>query len=204
MRKLIFLVCFFGLVHSVPAQGLKGKLIFTAKTSYSRLLPGQGTEKTYRGFEIGYFLTHQLQLGLNLDYLEYDEQPNLVKSENSGSGHLPSKTKQWYSLGLYSKLLFDIRRFSPFVRAGFGIFIPRITYYPYFSPASGIRYSGSDPYRTTYFGMNLGAGIQYRVWKGLCLQSEGLITAFTYRDEEIDLDRDFTYVNLNAGLSIIF
>ena len=207
MRKLIFLICFLGLFRSVQAQEHKGKFMLTAKTAYAYFLEDYPVEKTYFGSEISYFLDRQLLLGLNFDYLEYQEHGGyFVETENSGSEFVrtPTNTERWYSLGFFSKLLFDVRRFTPFVKMGFGLYIPHTTSYMYRYSTQGIYYSKVEGYGKTCFGMNFGAGIQYRFWKGLCLQTEGLLTTLTNRNEEIGINRNFTYANLNAGLSIIF
>ncbi|MDP3024753.1 MAG: outer membrane beta-barrel protein [candidate division Zixibacteria bacterium] len=206
MRKLIFLICFLGLFRSVQAQELKGKFMLTAKTAYSFALPEQSTRRIYYGSEIGYFLNHQLLLGINLDYLEYGERAYLIEVENSGARfrNIPANSHRWYSFGLFSKLFFDVRRFTPFVKMGFGFYVPQTIYYQSLPSAEGGHYVKADAYGKTCFGMNFGAGIQYRFWKGLCLQTEGLLTTLTDRNKESGLNRNFTYANLNAGLSIIF
>lgn len=208
MRKLIFLICFLGLCSSVQAQEFKGRFMLTAKTAYAHFLEDHSAKHTYFGSEIGYFLDYQLLLGLNFDYLEYQEHATtmVVEIEYSGSlsRYIPGNTVRWYTLGLFSKLFFDVRRFTPFVKMGFGLYFPQTLYYKNISSPQATYWVQADAYGKTCFGMNLGAGFQYRVWKGLCLQTEGLLTTLTNRNEEIGLNRNFTYANLNAGLSIIF
>lgn len=205
MKKLIFLICFLGLFRSVPAQELKGKFMLTAKTGYAHFLEDYRSKNIYFGSEIGYFLDRQLLLGLNFDYLEYEEK-SLVEFENTGSwlGNRPGNTERWYSVGLFTKFIFDVRRFTPFVRMGVGIYFPQTIYYDYFTSPQGIYLVKNDIFGKTCVGMNFGAGFQYRLWKGFCLQTEGLITTLTDRNKESDLNRNYTYANLNAGLSIVF
>jgi len=207
MRKLIFLICFLGLFSRAQADGLKGKFMLTAKAAYSFALEGVSPRGTYFGSEIGYFLDRQFLLGLNFDYLEY-EKPVFVtfETESSGSvtGNIPGNTVRWYSFGIFSKLLFDVRRFTPFVKMGFGLYIPQTIYYQNISSPQGSYWVKTDAYGKTCVGMNFEAGFQYRVWKGFSVQTEGLVTTLTDRNKESNLNRNFTYANLNAGLSIIF
>lgn len=206
MRKLIFLICFLGLFSSVQAQEFKGRFMLTAKTAYAHFLEDYPAKNTYFGSEIGYFLDHQLLLGLNFDYLEYHEGGGTREIEYSQTGYwdLEGNTVKWYNFGIFTKLLFDISRFTPFVKMGFGFYVPQRPYYRFFSPDLGSYSAKITRYGKTCLGMNLGAGLQYRVWNGLCLQTEALLTTLTDRNKESNLNRNFTYANLNAGLSIIF
>jgi hypothetical protein len=207
MRKLIFLICFLGLFRSVQAQEFKGKFMLTAKTAYAHFLEDYPAKKTYFGSEIGYFLDPQFLFGLNFDYFEYQKQVAIfVETENSGSlfRDIPGNKVRWYSFGLFSKLLFDIRRFTPFVKMGFGLYFPQTIYYKNISSPHASYWVQADAYGKTCFGMNFGAGIQYRVWKGFCLQTEGLVTTLNDRNKGSDTNHTLTHANLNAGLSIIF
>lgn len=205
MRKLIFLICFLGLVHRVSAQTPKSKFMLTAKAAYAHFLEDFPSSKIYFGSEIGYFLNHQLLLGLNFDYLEYDERPYFeYENPGSGFGDILINPQKWYSLGLFSKLLFDVGRFMPFVKMGFGLYVPRTTSYPDRFLTQGIYYAKDEGYGKTCFGMSFGAGIQYRIWKGFCLQTEGLVTTVQNRNAGSGSDGNLTHANLNAGLSIIF
>ena len=208
MKRLIFFFCFLSIISYTRAEEPKRNFLLTAKTAYSFALEGVNPRGTYFGSEIGYFLDHQLLLGLNFDYLEYREHATtiVVEIEYSGSlsRYVPGNTVRWYTLGLFSKLFFDVRRFTPFVRMGVGLYFPQTIYYDYFTSPQGSYWVKVNAYGKTCLGMNFGAGFQYRIWKGLCLQTEGLLTTLTNRNKEIGLDRNFTYANLNAGLSIIF
>lgn len=206
MKKLIFIICFLGLIANVQAQGPKGKFMLTAKTAYSFALEGVSPRGTYFGSEISYFLDRQLLLGMNFDYLEYHESGGTREIEYSQTGYwdLEGNIIKWYNFGLFTKLLFDISRFTPFVKMGFGFYVPQRPYYRFFSPDLGSYSTKITRYGKTCLGMNLGAGLQYRVWNGLCLQTEALLTTLTDRNKESNLNRNFTYANLNAGLSIIF
>jgi len=207
MRKLIFLICFLGLFRSVQAQEFKGRFMLTAKTAYAHFLEDYPAKNTYFGSEISYFLDRQLLFGMNFDYLEYQEHATtMFEIEYSGSlsRYIQGNTVRWYTLGLFSKLFFDVRRFTPFVKMGFGLYFPQTIYYDYFTSPQGIYLVKNDIFGKTCVGMNFGAGFQYRLWKGFCLQTEGLVTTLTDRNKESNLNRNFTYANLNAGLSIIF
>ncbi len=205
MRKIIFLICLLGLFQSVQAEGLKGKFMLTAKTAFSFALPEHSMRKSYHGAEIGYFLDRQFLFGLNFDYLRYDERPYFeYENIGPGLGYIIVNPQRWYSAGLFGKIFFDIQRFMPFVRMGFGLYVPRVTHYPTRFITQGIIYARDLGYGKTSFGMNFGAGLQYRIWKGFCLQTEGLLTIVPNKNEEIGLNHNFTYTNLNAGLSIIF
>lgn len=207
MRKLIFLICFLGLFSSVQAQEFKGKFMLTAKTAYAHFLEDYTAKKTYFGSEIGYFLDRKFLLGLNFDYLEYEEPVFVTfETESSGSvtGNIPGNTVRWYSFGIFSKLLFDVRRFTPFVKMGCGLYIPQTVRYTDIPTTQLSYWFKAAAYGKTCFGMNFGAGLQYRFWKGFSVQTEGLVTTLTDRNKESNLNRNFTYANLNAGLSIIF
>jgi len=206
MRKLIFLICFLGLLSSVPAQEFKGKFMLTAKTAYSIELVEHSTRRTYYGSEIGYFLNRQLLLGLNFDLLQYREIVGTRAMENSQSGYwdIEGNTFRWYGVGLFTKLLFDVRRFTPFVKMGFGFYIPQTVRYTDIPTTQLSYWFKAAAYGKTCFGMNFGAGLQYRLWKQICLQTEGLVTTLNDRNVGGGANGNFTYANLNAGLSIIF
>lgn len=175
MKKLIFLFCFLGLTHSISAQASKSKFMFTTKTAYAHFLKDYLSRKIYFGSEAGYFLDRFLLLGVNFDYFEYQEHIITVETENPGStsSDIPGNKVRWYSFGLYGKLLFDVRRFTPFVKVGVGIYIPQSTYYKNVPTTQQSYWVKAAAYGKSCFGMNLGAGLHYRVWKGFCLQTEG-------------------------------
>lgn len=205
MKKVIFLIFFLGLCQGAQAEGFKGKLMFTAKTAYSFALSERSVSQTYYGSELGYFVSPRLLLGLNFEYLRYEQRYyGDYEGLAWGNRDVLIDPHKWYSLGIFTKFFFDLQRFMPFVRLGFGLYVPNLTSFPVVT-FRDVVYTTSKGYGRTCFGMSLGAGVQYRVLKGLSLHTEGLVTTIQTRAGEYYAEgRNFTYANLNAGLAVIF
>ena len=206
MKKLILFLSLLILVSGVQAQGLKGKFMITLKAGSQYFLENDINRKTFLGSQIDYFLNDQILVGMNLNYMNYYHPVDLIEIEYSG---LRDKDKfdnqwKWYSLTFSGKLLFEPGRFSPFFEMGVGFYIPQLTYYKYDYLIEGYTNTTVKIYKKTRYGFNLGIGVQYRVWKGFCLQFEGLINNVFKKSDDTSYDSAFNFAILNAGVSMIF
>lgn len=204
MKKVVFCCALLLSISATQAQGLKGKFMLSVKGGPVYLHEEYTTRPTIIGSCIDYFVADQILVGLEMNYMEYDENGPITEIQTHEADSELGTKWRWYSVVFSGKLALDATRFSPFVKAGFGLYIPRLIYhlYPDFydsTPPTTIKVYGR-----TCPGYNLGMGLQYRVWKGLGLQLEGNIDHIINRARQINSARSFTFANINGGLSIIF
>jgi len=201
MKKLILFLSLLLLVSGVQAKGLDSRFMITAKIGTSYILDESINRPTFLGSQIDYFVGKQTLIGLNLNYLRYYEPSFFAIPLYYGSKYQYETKWEWYSLTISDKLLFSQNKFSPFVKLGIGLYIPRKTY-PY--PTEGNLIATKKEYGKTCPGYNLGMGVQYRVWEVFSLQIEGTINHIFNKAKNISSARYFTFANLELGLSIIF
>ena len=204
MKRIIFFSLFLLSVPAVRAEDFRGKFMLSLKAGHAYLLDNQVERQKLFGSRIDYFIRDWISIGLDLNYLEYNEDVSLRFADSYGvESELGPKWK-WYSFVFSGKLSLDTTRFSPFLKAGFGFYVPRVIYKLY--PTS---YESIEPITVklngrTCPGYNLGMGFQYRMWKGLSLQIEGTIDYIYNKARQISPVHSFTFANVNAGMSIVF
>jgi len=201
MKKLILFLSLLLLVSGVQAKGLDSRFMITAKIGASYILDESINRPTFLGSQIDYFVGKQTLIGLNLNYWKYYQSDYIIVFDNYGSMYRPETKWEWYSLTITDKLLFSQNKFSPFVKLGIGLYIPRKTY-PY--PTEGNLIATKKDYGKTCPGYNFGMGVQYRVWKLFSLQIEGTLNHIFNKAKNISSARHFSFANLESGFSIIF
>ncbi len=201
MKKLILFLSLLILVSGVQAQGFNSRFTITAKVGTIYNIDESINRPIFLGAQIEYFVSKQNLIGLNLNYWKYYQSDYIIVFDNYGSRYRPETKWEWYGLTVSYKLLFDITRFSPFVKLGIGLYSPEKTSsYPI-----GWDLTGTEQvYGKTCPGYNLGMGVQYRVWKLFSLQIEGTINHIFNKAKNISSLRYFTFANLESGFSINF
>lgn len=204
MKKTIFCCLFLLLIQAGQAEDFKGKFMLSVKAGPIYLHQEYITMPTLLGSRIDYFVGDWISVGLEMDYMEYnDDEPGTFLQYYGAESELGPKWR-WYSFAFSGKLLLNTTRFSPFLKIGLGFYIPQEIYHWYTSQDMLITVTTVKVYGKTCPGYNMGMGFQYRVWKGFGLQLEGTIDHIINRARQISSAHSFTFANVNAGLSIIF
>jgi len=204
MRKAIFCCLFLLSIQPAMAEDFKGKFMLSVKAGHVYLLENHVIKPALFGSRIDYFIRDWISVGLDMNYIEYNEEGPSRFAQYYGAQSELGPEWRWYSLTLSGKLGLDTTRFSPFFKIGFGFYIPQEIYHRYTNSDVLSTVTTVKVYGKTCPGYNLGMGLQYWIWKRFGLQLEGTIDHIFNRAKQISSARSFTFANLNAGLSIIF
>lgn len=81
---------------------------------------------SFFGSQIDYFVSDQVSIGLNLNYMQYYEMRYYAVPIDYIDPNDYLNKWMWYSLGLSAKFLSDLRGPSPYMKLGAGFYIPRM------------------------------------------------------------------------------
>ncbi|MCJ7459059.1 MAG: outer membrane beta-barrel protein [candidate division Zixibacteria bacterium] len=203
MRRVIFFLCFVALIPSVHGRELKSKFMLTLKAGPAYPHLEHTNRVTFFGSQIDYFVSDQVSIGLDLKYLEYYEIIYYAVPRYLGAPDDYRNKWDWYSLGVSGKFLSGSKGPSPFIKLGAGFYIPQVHH-----PITRWLQDGSLAYKDKETGeispgFNVGAGLQYIVWKRFSLQIEGSIDYIFNKSKNLNTTESFTFGNLTAGISLI-
>jgi hypothetical protein len=158
---------------------------------------------TFLGSQIDYFVSDQVSIGLDLKYLEYYKIAYFAVPLYLGAPTDFRDRWDWYSAGLSAKFLSDFRGPSPFIKLGAGFYVPQM-----YHPVNALQRDETLIYKEKLTGeispgFNVGAGLQYVVWKRLSLQVEGSIDYIFNQSKSLSTAKSFTFGYLTAGISLI-
>jgi hypothetical protein len=203
MKRIVFLFCFLALIPCAQGRELKNEFMFTLKSGIVDTHLEYTNRLTFFGSQVDYFVSDHVSIGLDLKYLEYYKLAYFAAPDYLGAPHDFRDRWDWYSLGLSSKFLADFGGPSPFIRLGAGFYLPRLRH-----PGISWLQGGSLSDKGTVTGeispgFDVGAGLQYVVWKRFSLQVEGSIDYIFNQSKRLSTDRSFTFGSLTAGISLI-
>ena len=195
MKKIILILIFIMIFQGAHAVEHKDKFMLSFNVGSTKNLDEGKKSGTSYGLQIDYFLQEQLLVGLNFNHSEYSKSigttgcaPDILYQD------VYFEKWEWDSLILSGKILFEPGRFTPFFKAGFGLYMPQRVH----------SEKASTRYLKTCTGFNFCAGIQYRVWKNIGILSSGTLNVIYDRDNEISYNDIFHFADFNAGIFMVF